>query len=55
MAGCSTNPFCGVRDSSDELGCTLGSGAVAKCNRVSFTADLDKDFQVYIASSDTIA
>ena len=46
MTGCSSNPFCGVRDSSDQLGCTLDRGAVAQCNRVSFTSELDRDFQV---------
>ena len=43
---CRYNPFCSEQQSSGRLGCTLGRGAVAQCNRVSYTAQLDPDFQV---------
>jgi leishmanolysin-like peptidase len=44
------NPFCGVHKSSNRLGCTLGRGAVAQCNRVTFTSQLHPGFQYFEGS-----
>ena len=44
-----SNPFCSVPQSSNNMfGCTLGRGAVAQCNRVTYTTELDEDFQVLL-------